>query len=99
MKKTLYDLLGLKGNSILKSVFISGVSGDSHANVKLDVEAYDKTYENAIDKKGLDYVVEQINKELRKKGTQEKLANHIGERSYEGSLVTVHGENFEYYFK
>lgn len=100
MSKTLYEILNRKAkNSILKSYTVSSFN-DSHANVRIEVEAYDDTYLNAMEKKGLDYVYKVLENALTKEKTQKAIAEALGLEVIQGFLVTVYSapRHSEMYF-
>jgi hypothetical protein len=99
--KTLYEVLNMKGNSIMKSVHIGNRNGDVHANVRIEIEPYDDTFVNVYNKKGEDYIWEQLEKKLKSERVRSKIAESIGLYSFEGALVSLYSDEgtSEMYFK
>lgn len=85
--------MGLKAkNSILRSYTVLPLVEDRLANVKIDIKAYDETFTNAYNSKGEDYIMEQLEKQLKRKEVREKVAEAMGLEEFKGALVTFYGE-------
>lgn len=97
----LYNVLGMKTkNSIFKSYAIKTFEGDSHANVRIEVEPYDDTFINAVERHGSDYIFNQLEKKLIKPKNVEKIKKALGIQTFEGALVTFYSDRvLEMYFK
>jgi len=82
----------MKGNSIFKSVFLSERHNDIHANVKIEVEAYDDTFINAYEGKGKDYILQQLEKKMALEQVKNEVSKALGLHEITGALVTIYAD-------
>ena len=87
---TLYELLDMKGKSIMKSYVVREMTNDSHANIHIEIEAYDDTFINARERKGIDYIFEQLEKKLTQEKVRDRIVDVLGLESFKGALVTLY---------
>lgn len=100
MIKSLYEILEMKGNSIMKSVVLKTMK-DPYANIKIDIEAYDQTFLNAVNKNGTDYILKSVEKKMQNENNRQKICETFHLDSFEGALVTLYTgfRVLEYYLK